>query len=182
MTLPQLSSIKLNLQRSTKTFRIITVQITKEWYKVTEHLFHLNAKWPGGRNGVGTIDAGQLKTKVSIPPAMNGPGIGTNPDEMLLGAAATCYIITLATMMEQSNLRKENLEMESIGVVDVQNGVITYKKIIHKPQIVLPSDATQRDVARAQRLTEKAETSCMISRAIQGNVEIELEATIQVSK
>ena len=148
---------------------------------MTEHLFHLNAQWPGGRNDVGTIDAGQLKTKVSIPSAMNGPGIGTNPDEMLLGAAATCYIITLATMMEQSNLRKEQLKMESIGVVDVQNGVITYKKIIHKPQITLPSDATQKDVARAQRLAEKAETSCMISRAIQGNVDIQLDANIQVN-
>lgn len=160
----------------------MNVQITKEWYKVTEHLFHLNAQWPGGRNDVGTIDAGQLKTKISIPPAMNGPGIGTNPDEMLLGAAATCYIITLATLMEQSNLRKEQLEMESIGVVDVKNGVITYKKIIHKPQITLPSDATQRDVARTQRLAEKAENSCMISRAIKGNVEVELEPTIQVNK
>jgi peroxiredoxin-like protein len=34
-------------------------------------------------------------TKISIPKEMNGPGIGTNPDEMLLGAASTCYIIYL---------------------------------------------------------------------------------------
>lgn len=149
---------------------------------MAEHLFHLKANWPGGRNDVGTIDAGALKTKVSIPPEMDGPGIGTNPDEMLLGAAATCYIITLAAMMERSNLQKENLEMDSIGVVDVTNGVITYKKIIHKPQITLKSNATGKDITLAQRLAEKAETSCMISRAIQGNVEVELEAMIQLAK
>ncbi|AOV07127.1 OsmC family protein [Sporosarcina ureilytica] len=149
---------------------------------MAEHLFHLTAKWPGGRNDVGTIDAGQLKTKVSIPPEMDGPGIGTNPDEMLLGAAATCYIITLAAMMERSNLAKESLEMESVGVVDVTNGVITYKKIIHKPQITLAKGVTEKEVNRAKKLAEKAETSCMISRAIQGNVEVELEVGIEVTE
>lgn len=147
---------------------------------MAEHLFHLTANWPGLRNDVGTIDAGNLKTKVSIPPEMDGPGVGTNPDEMLLGAAATCYIITLAAMMERSNLEKEELTMESVGIVDVTNGVITYKKIIHKPRIVLKANATERDKSLALRLAEKAETSCMISRAIQGNVVVELEAIIEI--
>ena len=145
---------------------------------MAEHLFHLKADWPGGRNDVGRIDAGNLKTEVSIPPEMEGPGVGTNPDEMLLGAAATCYIITLAAMMERSKLEKVTLTMESVGVVDVTNGIITYKKIIHKPHIVLKADATERDVSLANKLAEKAEKSCMISRAIQGNVEVELEAII----
>ena len=80
--------------------------------------------------------------------------------------------------MERSKLEKVALTMESIGVVDVTNGVITYKKIIHKPQIILQQDATEKDEALAHKLAEKAETSCMISRAIKGNVEIELEATV----
>jgi peroxiredoxin-like protein len=145
---------------------------------MAEHHFHLKADWPGLRNDIGTIDAGNLKTKISIPPEMDGPGIGTNPDEMLLGAAATCYIITLAAMMERSKLEKLALTMESIGVVDVTNGVITYKKIIHKPQIVLKPDATEKDATLAHKLADKAETSCMISRALKGNVAIELETTV----
>jgi Predicted redox protein, regulator of disulfide bond formation len=56
----------------------------------------------------GEIASGQLQTKVSIPPEMDGPGIGTNPDEMLLGAAATCYIITLAAMFERAKLNQQN--------------------------------------------------------------------------
>jgi len=145
---------------------------------MAEHHFHLKADWPGLRNDVGTIDAGNLRTKISIPPEMDGPGVGTNPDEMLLGAAATCYIITLAAMMERSGLEKEALTMDSVGIVDVTKGVITYKRIIHKPHIVLTSEATEREKALAQRLAEKAETTCMISRAIRGNVDIELETII----
>ncbi|MBE1554260.1 OsmC family protein [Sporosarcina limicola] len=147
---------------------------------MAEHLFHLKADWPGWRNDVGTIDVGNLKTEVSIPPEMDGPGVGTNPDEMLLGAAATCYIITLAAMMERSKLEKVSLTMESVGVVDVTNGIITYKKILHKPHIVLLSDATEKDASLARKLAEKAETSCMISRAIRGNVDVELEVKILI--
>jgi peroxiredoxin-like protein len=148
---------------------------------MSEHRFHLKASWPGLRNDVGDIVAGNLKTQVSIPPEMDGPGVGTNPDEMLLGAAATCYIITLAAMMERSQLQKVELTMESEGIVDVTKGVITYKKIIHRPRIVLTVDATEKDQLLAHRLAAKAETSCMISRAIQGNVEIELDAIVEVS-
>ncbi len=101
---------------------------------------------------------------------------------MLLGAAATCYIITLAAMMERSGLEKESLTMESEAVVDVTGGVFTYEKIIHRPLIRLPKEAAEKEVQLAERLAEKAETSCMISRAVQGNVAIELDPKIVVSK
>ena len=148
---------------------------------MTEHQFHLKANWPGLRNDVGAINAGNLITKVSIPQEMDGPGIGTNPDEMLLGAAATCYIITLAAMMERSHLEKIQLTMDSEAIVDVTKGVFTYKKIIHRPNIVLKHNASDEDLTLANQLAKKAETSCMISRAVQGNVEIELQPTIEVA-
>ncbi|MEB4859171.1 MULTISPECIES: OsmC family protein [Priestia] len=146
---------------------------------MAKHHFHLQANWPGGRNEVGTIEAEQLKTNISIPPEMDGPGAGTNPDEMLLGAAATCYIITLAAMLERSGIHQEALTMESEAIVDVTNGVFTYEKIIHKPHVIVtPEFAAQEE--KINRLIKKAETSCMISRAIQGNVEIELEPQLTV--
>ncbi|MBT2657505.1 OsmC family protein [Bacillus sp. ISL-18] len=148
---------------------------------MAEHHFHLKASWPGLRNDVGDIEAGNLKTKISIPPEMDGPGVGTNPDEMLLGAAATCYIITLAAMLERSGLEKVSLTMESEAVVDVTSGVFTYKKIIHRPRLVLKRGATEKDVALGEKLARKAEGSCMISRAIQGNVGLELQAAVEVA-
>ena len=129
---------------------------------MAEHHFYLKADWPGGRNSVGTIDAGQLKTKVSIPPEMDGPGTGTNPDEMLLGAAATCFIITLAAMLERSAIQTSSLTMESEGIVEVEKGVFTYKAIIHRPRIVLPAGAARETVKKVLVLAQKAETSCMI--------------------
>ncbi|RDW22324.1 hypothetical protein CWR48_01050 [Oceanobacillus arenosus] len=145
---------------------------------MAEHHFHLKANWPGGRNSDGYIEAGNLQTKISIPPEMDGPGIGTNPDEMLLGAAATCYIITLAAMIERAELPLDEMSLESEGIVDVTNGVFTYKKIIHRPTVSLKADASDADRRKLGMLVSKAEKSCMISRAIQGNVVLELEPTI----
>lgn len=146
---------------------------------MAEHHFYVKAEWPGGRNNVGYIDAGKLQTKVSIPPEMDGPGVGTNPDEMLLGAAATCYVITLAAMIERANLPLQEMSLDSEGIVEVKDNVITYKRIIHKPTVVLTNQASEKDYRILTRLVERAETSCMISRAIKGNVEIELHPTIK---
>ncbi|MGE6631531.1 OsmC family protein [Bacillus sp. NPDC077027] len=149
---------------------------------MAHHHFHLQASWPGNRNDIGTIACAQLKTKISIPKEMDGPGVGTNPDEMLLGAAATCYIITLAAMMERSYLDKVDLFMSSEAIVDVTNGVFTYEQIIHRPVIILSATASAQDVVLARKLAQKAENSCMISRAVKGNVHITLEETIQLGQ
>lgn len=143
-----------------------------------KHPFILNAVWNGGRNSDGTIEAGQLKTQISIPKEMGGPGVGTNPDEMLLGAAATCYLITLAAMLERSELTTSNLSLTSEATVDVTNNIFTYEAIKHSPVITLSKDASQDDIDKAIRIAHKAEGSCMISRAVARNVQITTEPTV----
>ncbi|MBU9707632.1 MULTISPECIES: OsmC family protein [Paenibacillus] len=144
-----------------------------------EHTFLLKADWNGGRNSDGRIEAGQLRTAISIPAEMGGPGVGTNPDEMLLGAAATCYLITLAAMMERASLPVVSLALESEGIVDVTNNIFTYRRIVHRPRVLLSVDATESQIEQALRLAEQAETSCMISRAVAGNVALSTEPVVE---
>ncbi|MEE4564771.1 OsmC family protein [Paenibacillus polymyxa] len=144
-----------------------------------EHTFLLKADWNGGRNSDGRIEAGQLRTAISIPAEMGGPGVGTNPDEMLLGAAATCYLITLAAMMERASLPVVSLALESEGIVDVTNNIFTYRRIVHRPRVLLSVDAAESQIEQALRLAEQAETSCMISRAVVGNVALSTEPVVE---
>jgi len=146
------------------------------------HVFRLTAQWDGGRNSSGTIESGELKTAISIPEPMGGPGIGTNPDEMLLGAASTCYIITLAAMLERSAIAVQSLTLESDGIVDVTNNIFTYKTITHRPLLVLAAGQDEEVRVKAERLAHKAESSCMITRALQGNVDVSAEPTIVVAE
>lgn len=140
--------------------------------KMTLHTFSLTIGWPGGRNEVGNLKAQRLETQISIPPEMDGPGIGTNPDEMLLGAAATCYIITLAAMLERSQIEAKP-SLKSEGIVEVTNGVFTYREIHHYIELnMLQQDEKKQRMA--ERYAYKAEEVCMISKALRGNVKIEV--------
>lgn len=142
-----------------------------------EHVFKLLTGWDGGRNDTGEIACENLKTTISIPKEMDGPGIGTNPDELLLSAAAGCYIISLAAMLERSDI-KARLSLQSDGVVQVENNIFTYKKIIHHIEIFL-QDASDSNIRLANRLALKAEENCMISRALRGNVEVQVDCSIK---
>src|SRR5699024_5201522 len=97
---------------------------------------------------------------------------------MLLGAAATCYVITLAAMIERTKLPHQEMYLDSEGIVDVTNGDITYKKIIHKPKVILREDSSEADHNKLEKLVEKADKSCMIYRALRGNVAIELQPNL----
>ena len=148
---------------------------------MARHTFRMDLKWSDGRNGSGVLQAAKLKSEISIPQEMGGPGIGTNPDEMLLGAAATCYLITLATLLENSKIQVESLSMQAEGIVDVTNGVFTYEKILHKPRILLGT-ATERAKERVIRIAKKAEQTCMISKALNGNVIIESYVQVEQTR
>ncbi|GAB6989168.1 OsmC family protein [Paenibacillus pini] len=144
-----------------------------------KHSFKLNADWNGGRNSDGFIEAGQLKTTISIPEVMGGPGIGTNPDEMLLGAAATCYLITLAAMLERASIPVQELSLESDAIVDVTNNIFTYESITHMPRIILKPEASEKELELATKLAIQAESSCMISRAVAGNVTMDTKPSVE---
>ncbi|MGN7453683.1 SACOL1771 family peroxiredoxin [Paenibacillus pasadenensis] len=146
-----------------------------------EHKFELEAAWAGGRGGSGTIASGALQTAVSIPAGMDGPGVGTNPDELLLGAAASCYVISLAAMLERSGIPAARLSLRSTALVDTDDaGQPTYRSIEHRPLIELEAGADEAAADRARRIALKAELSCMITRALAGNVRVEARPEVRL--
>lgn len=148
---------------------------------MAEHEFHFHADWPGGRNVVGNMRCGQLAGEISIAPGMGGPGVGTNPDEMLLGAAATCYVMTLAAIIERARIPIAALTLDSNIVVDVSNGAYTCQRIVHTPHITLAPGTTDADRVRLERFAESAERHCMVSKALRGNVAIQVKAVFEAA-
>ncbi|WP_285141687.1 SACOL1771 family peroxiredoxin [Lactococcus petauri] len=146
---------------------------------MAKHIFKSQINWPGGRNAIGKLEAGALQEKISIPSVMDGPGVGTNPDEMLLGAASTCYTITLAALLERNEITVLDFKVESEATVSVEKGVFAYEKIVHDLYLKIDEKA---DYDKTYRLAQYAETSCMISRAVQGNVAIEANIHLEKEK
>lgn len=148
---------------------------------MTEHHFHFSAAWPGGRNSVGSIQCGHLATQVSIDTGMGGPGVGTNPDEMLLAAAATCYLMTLAAMLERARIEVASMAFESDITVSVDAGAYRCKRIVHHPAITLPRGAGAQQLEQVERLVLAADRHCMVSNALRGNVAIRIEPRLAMA-
>lgn len=143
---------------------------------MAEHHFHYRATWPGGRNSVGVFDCGALHSDISITTGMGGPGVGTNPDEMLLGAAATCYLMTLAAMLERAGIAVASMALDSDITIDVTNGVFACKSITHHPRVALPEGADAKARRKLAELLQAAQRHCMVSNALRGNVAITVVA------
>src|SRR5699024_11155182 len=107
------------------------------------------------------------------------PGIGTNLFEMLLGAAATCYVITLAALLDRASLPLDEICLNSEGIVAFTYGVSSYKNITNPPHIVLNITATDNNFNKLSEVLEKAAKSSMISSTLKVNVTIELQPTIE---
>jgi peroxiredoxin-like protein len=144
-------------------------------------LFHftLRGEWAGGRLGHGTIATGGLTAQVSIPGEMGGPGVGTNPDELLLAAAANCYLITLASILDNRKLPVRSLTLQSEGTVERDGGRLTYRAIVHRPLIELEGELTDEVRNTALLGAERAEKACMVSQALRGNVAVTVEAEVR---
>lgn len=149
---------------------------------MTEHHFHFTAQWPGGRNSIGTIECGHLTTQVSIDTGMGGPGVGTNPDEMLLSASATCYLMTLAAMIERAQLPVASMAFASDITVTVDGGQYRCRQIVHRPAITLPRGASAAELDKLKHLTESADRYCMVSNALRGNVDIVIEPALGIAE
>ncbi|WP_414049955.1 OsmC family protein [Macrococcus animalis] len=142
-----------------------------------KHTFKCTVKFKGGYNGVGTIENKHLNSQISIPEEMNGPDIGTNPDEMLLSAAVTCFTITMSSYFEKNKIYTEVDYVDAIATISVEKGLQTFESITYEVYLSTQNITIDEiDLSKLLRLINKAEKSCMITRAIQGNVSVQINA------
>jgi peroxiredoxin-like protein len=144
---------------------------------MSEHQFTLIAAWSGGLHGNGKIQSGNLASSISVPAPLGGPGVGTNPEEMLLGAASTCYLITLSAMLERQGIVQ--LELASEIFVSSKPSM-KVNKIIHRPIISVASYTPPEQLDKISKSAFRAEQSCMISKAMRGNVEVVVKPEIRL--
>jgi len=142
---------------------------------MSEHRFILTAEWSGGLHGTGEIRTSSVMSPISVPAGLGGPGLGTNPEDLLLGAAATCYLITLGAILHKQGI--EQLELTSEIVVDTAP-VMKVKQLIHRPRIQAGANVSETQLDKIRKAANRAELTCMISKAMRGNVEISVEPEI----
>jgi peroxiredoxin-like protein len=146
---------------------------------MSEHRFTVTASWAGGISGQGELCSEGLQSGISVPATLGGRGEGTNPEELLFVAAASCFLITLSVILSKRSLPFEKLEVATEGFVLFDKG-LKITKIVHHPCITVPATATAAEREQVLAATQLAEQGCMISRAIHGNVEVSVDARLAI--
>jgi peroxiredoxin-like protein len=140
--------------------------------------FIIKGTWEGDRNGTGIIKSdGGLNNAVSAPKEFDGPGVGSNPEELLISSANTCYMITFAAMLSNRKIQVAKLEVESEGVLGKVEGKFTFKQIIHRPIITIGSEENVT-VEKLHELAVRAEEKCFISNTLRNSLDFSVEPKI----
>ncbi len=150
--------------------------------KGQEQVYRVSGTWTGDIHGQGTIKIVRLtlKTDFAIPKSFGGPGGLTNPEEIFLASACSCYLITLAMIAEKMHLPVKKLTCTAEGVVSAdQYDGYHFKEIHLQPHIELEGDQDAHDEAIA-RAVKLAEQRCIISRAVKGSVKYDIRHTVAV--
>lgn len=90
-----------------------------------------------------------------------------NPEQLLLGALASCYMSTLNYYLKKGNITIDKLLCETIGSVELLNGKLRFKKIDLYPNIYLSNPKDQQAITE---MLIQSQQNCMVANTL--NTEI----------
>ncbi|MBI5974248.1 SACOL1771 family peroxiredoxin [Staphylococcus canis] len=146
-----------------------------------KHDFRVQAEWQGGRDAVGQLSSRHIQHQFSIPDELEGKGVGTNPDELLVSAAASCITISLAATLERARVKFSNLTVNSTGTASFNEGFFKMEQIVHEPVISVKNESHKLDLERKiDRYVKIADKNCMVSNSVRNNVKLDIQPQIIV--
>lgn len=141
-----------------------------------EHSYRVEAWWTSGRTGLAKSDSAPNAIHFTAPKEFGGLEGRWTPEELLLAAVAACFITTLRSIADDQ-FDFTDLQVEAIGTVRKAQSGYGFSEIVIQPTLKI---ACSKDRERALNLLKKAETLCLVSRAI--DTPLRFEPTIEVTE
>ena len=138
------------------------------------HHYHVNAS--AETDGNVTIKADDLPQIVTAPPAeFGGPGDQWSPETLLVGAIADCFILTFRAIARASKLEWTRLECSAEGVLERVERVTRFTTVTVKATLTVRAGT---DEDKAERLLEKSEEACLVTRSMLAESHLETEIIV----
>lgn len=135
------------------------------------------AHWSGDLTGIGTIESSSIRSDISVPKNLSGRGVGTNTEDLLVSAAATCFSITAGYALTTNKLSFDGLRVRSTGHLELQRG-LRLTKIVHEVDVLAHGVPTPQQQEEILRVVAGIEKSCLVSLAMAGNVDVVVNARV----
>ena len=135
-----------------------------------------HAKWTGDiESGQGVVDTGTKSLEGTYTAASRfGDGKGTNPEELIAAAHASCFSMALTLILSTAGAEPESVETDaSVYLRRTDSGFE-----IHKIALSTVGTVPGLSDEDFQRHAETAKDHCPVSVALAGGPEISLEAKL----
>ncbi len=132
--------------------------------------------WSSGKSGLLQSDSAPNVIPFTAPPRFGGMEGRWTPEDLLLGAIASCYTVTFCALAEYSNLKYVDLDVEARGNLRTADLGYSLTEIAICPRLTIVDGEEQQ---RALRLMQKAKATCLVSRLLA--VEPAFEPRLQVA-
>lgn len=118
-----------------------------------------------------------LPTLATAPPAeFDGPGDRWSPETLLVGAVASCFLLSFRGVARANKFTWDRLECSVEGQLDKIEGKTRFTRVVVRATLHAPAEA---DEQKAHQLLERAERVCLVSNSLVA--ERCLEATVVVA-
>jgi osmotically inducible protein OsmC len=138
---------------------------------------HATAVWQGRlRDGDGTFsgESGAVSGDYSFDSRF-AQGGGSNPEELLAAAHAACYGMALSAALDRAGTPATRVETRAACTVERMADAYT----ITRMHLAVTARVPGADRDTFKDLAEATKSECPISKALLGNVDLDLDATLE---
>jgi osmotically inducible protein OsmC len=139
-----------------------------------------SATWEGDLlSGAGTVSSGTSDFWSDLPTSWGSrteePGGKTGPEEFLAAAHASCFSMAVSNELAKMGYPPERIEVSVDVTADKRESGWT----VVSSHLTVRGWVPNADDTVFQAAANKAKDGCPISRALQGNVELSVDATLE---
>ena len=131
-----------------------------------------SASWSGGlKDGRGSIstESGVLKDQ-PYGFAMRFEGVrGTNPEELIAAAHASCFTMALSLILEQAGFKATKMDTNAVVTLEQVDGGFS----ITSSQLTLKAQIPNVDDAKFQQLAATAKANCPVSKLMKAEISLD---------
>ncbi len=99
---------------------------------------------------------------------------GTNPEELLAAAHGACFSMALAAALEQEGVVAERIDTDAACTIELQGEGYRITRVELQVRVRAPG----LDAGTLERQAAITKEACPVSRALLGNLEIAVRATL----
>ena len=141
-----------------------------------EHTAH--ASWKGDlMSGSGTVSTGSGAVSgvpLTWKARAEDASAGSSPEELIAAAHAACFSMALSHALAQAGTPASSLETDATSTFDRTDAGFRITKIA----LTVRGDVPGIDEAAFEEAAAGAKENCPVSKALEGNVEITLDAAL----